>query len=432
MMLRTCILLMLLAAQIPNQQPASQHAALGQPDKHYFAYQRPLSISSTSGQTCAVIDPTILMHSAPGMPDVRIYSGDQQVPYAMRTSSPPPPRQELAQILNLGVRGGTVAFDAEMPEGKYSTIQLDIYAKNFVTTVDVSGSASAAGDRATKLGTYTIFDLTGEKLDRSTVLHLPESNFRYLHFKVHAPIKPHDVDGITIAGEAQEDVVYSTIAVTSTMRQEGHWSVFDVAIPANVPVDRVEFVPGPTPENFSRGVSVTWRSKISADKNPEPAASQHAVFEKGRIRRIHSVHDGHRIDDEQFAIDPRYAPDSLPTQMMISILNGDDVPLEITTVYLQMRERKLCFDAVAGANYMLYYGDGELRSPEYDYASLFVPEEHPAAATFGVERPNPLLQPRPDRRPLTERYPALLWIALLAVIAILGLIALRTARRMHA
>jgi len=119
------------------------------------------------------------------------------------------------------------------------------------------------------------------------------------------------------------------------------------------------------------------------------------------------------------------APGSLWT---ISNDNGDDAPLTLTDVRLEMAERKLCFDAVAGRSYTLYYGDPAVTSPRYDYATLFVADADAAQATLGAEDNNPQYQARPDMRAFTERHPALLWVALIAVVVVLGFVALKTAK----
>jgi len=93
-----------------------------------------------------------------------------------------------------------------------------------------------------------------------------------------------------------------------------------------------------------------------------------------------------------------------------------------------MTERDLCFDRTAGAAYALYYGDSALAAPQYDYATLFVPAADATAAQLGAEAVNPVYQPRPDERPFTEKYPALLWVALILVMVLLGAVAIRSVK----
>ncbi len=100
--------------------------------------------------------------------------------------------------LNLGQHGGQTVFDAAMPDAHYGDLQLAVTAHDFIATVVVSGSQAQTGGAITKLGSFTIFDLTRQKLGRSTVLHLPESDFRYLHFQIVGPISPEEITGLSV------------------------------------------------------------------------------------------------------------------------------------------------------------------------------------------------------------------------------------------
>ena len=71
----------------------------------------------------------------------------------------------------------------------------------------------------------------------------------------------------------------------------------------------------------------------------------------------------------------------------------------ITAVRLEMRERKLCFDAPSAQPLTLYYGDPALTAPQYDYARLFAPSSAMHTARLGPERRTPLTAPDPTRGP---------------------------------
>jgi Protein of unknown function (DUF3999) len=399
-----------------------------QADQRYFRYQREITITPVQEQkqTCATLDVNTFAHAAPGLADLRVYRGTQETPYALRVAAPVSTEQASIQPLNLGSRDGSVVFDAEMPQGSYSSLQLDLQEQNFIATIEVSGGQTQAANGATRLGTYTVFDLTNQKLGRSTVLHLPVSDFRYLHFKIKGPIKPEDVTGLSIEQEPVHPAEYLTLAQTSEVAQQGRSSVAEFTVPANVPVERIEFVPASSPANFSRNVSI----EVTTEQNKASAPSTYS----GEIRRIHhtyneAAHTRLRIDDEQLAIEIGNTAKSTTSKWTIKIDNGDDLPLPLTAVKLQMQKRALCFDATPGAEYMLYYGDSELTAPLYDYASLFQSDDDAAQATLGPEQNNPRFEPRPDTRPFTEKHPALLWIALVVVVIVLGGVALRSARQ---
>jgi hypothetical protein len=275
---------------------------------------------------------------------------------------------------------------------------------------------------------FTIFDLSGQKLGRSTVLHLPESDFRYLYFAIAGPVKPEDVTGLSVERVPVKQT-YVTVADTNRVVEKGRETTVQFKVPANVPVERVEFVVGAEPANFSRDVTVQV-VPAAAPKQTDGAAEPPAPVESsGNLLRLHATRDGHRIDEEHLAVDAPWAEfGGAGSTWTVTIDNGDDAPLAINDVRLEMAERTLCFDAAAGASYALFLGDPALAAPRYDYATLFVPEADEAQATLGPEQANPEYETRPDARPFTERHPALLWVALVLVVVLLGVVAVRTAK----
>jgi hypothetical protein len=293
--------------------------------------------------------------------------------------------------------------------------------------VTVSGSQAENGSAVTKIGSYTIFDLTGQKLGRSTVLHLTESDFRSLHFRIKGPLSPESVTGVSVMRMLVRQPKYETVSESALITQKGRTSVLEFTVPAHVPVDRIVFTPGAKPAQFSRDVNV---SVAPVDESPAADRSQprQTVISAGDLLRVHSVQNGQRIDEERLAIDAPWVDFSTPTKWTVSIENGDDAPLQMKSVQLQMLERSLCFEADGNGSYSLYYGDAALAAPSYDYAKLFTLQANAARITAGPEELNPTYQPRPDARPFTEKHPVLLWVALAAVIALLGVIALRSVK----
>jgi hypothetical protein len=402
------------------------------PEMQYFRYQRPVVLTQSSAnaalhQACMVLDATVFAHAAPDHADLRLYSGGTETPYAIRTAAPVEEKKQTIAPLNLGSRGGQTIFDAAMPDGHYSDVRLEVRGENFIATVQVSGSQAQTGAPETNLGSYTIFDLTNQKLGRSTLLHLPESDFRYLHFAIAAPVTPQQIGGLTVDRVPQSKARYVTVAETSQLMQKDDQTSIRFTVPANVPVDQIEFVPGAQPANFSRDVRVKVVSipakSMSEDEAPQP------VETTGNLLRLHGTREGHRIDEEHLAVDAPWRNfDTTNSLWTITIDNGDDPPLPLTSVRLEMAERDLCFDATPAASYTLFYGDPALAAPRYDFAKLFTPEADAAQPTLGPEATNPHYQPRPDARPFTEKHPGLLWAALLLVVGVLGFVALRTAK----
>jgi hypothetical protein len=232
--------------------------------------------------------------------------------------------------------------------------------------------------------------------------------------------------GISVVRLPASQPQYLTVAQSAQMTQKDRSSVLTFTVPAHLPVERILFNPGASPALFSREVSISVapiEESLAVD-----AAEPKTVTASGSILRVHSIQNGRRIDEERLAIDAPWVEIRTPTKWTVTIENGDDAPLRLESVQLQMLERKLCFEAGGGSSYMLYYGDPALTAPSYDYAKLFTLQANATQVTAGAEQANLAYQPRPDTRPFTERHAALLWVALGAVIALLGAIALRSVK----
>lgn len=398
------------------------------PEIRYFHYERTIqNTPPIAGQTCVAVDPAIFSNAAPDLVDLRIYRGTMETPFILRQAEATTHPEQGVSLVNLGRRGGHTVFDAPMPMGKYSDLQLDVTGKNFIATVEVSGSQTPTGKAHTNIGSYTIFDLTREKLGRSTVLHLPLSNFRYLHFRIDGPIAPENITGLTVLSGRTSKPRYETIVASSHVVQKGRDTVIRFTVPAHTPVDRVEFVPGASPKNFSRAVKIQVQP-VKPPKSSESEEPPAPSISYGNLLRVHRVEQGHHLNEERLSVDAPQVFWSTATRWVITIDNGDDTPISLHTVRLQMVERDLCFHAAGGTGYTLFYGDSALAAPQYDYAALFTPKPDSTKASLGPERANPVYQPRPDTRPFTEKHPALLWIALVLAILLLALIAIRSAR----
>jgi hypothetical protein len=185
--------------------------------------------------------------------------------------------------------------------------------------------------------------------------------------------------------------------------------------------------------NFSRDVRVT--ATIEPGAKPVDGDGRAPLPEvlTGNILRVHATETGREIRVEQLGI-PAILGSNLqqPAKIEVAIENGDDEPLPIAAVRLEMRQRKLCFDVPAsgGAGLELFYGDSRLAAPVYDYARLFSASSDALAVSLGPETLNPGYRPRPEEeRPFTERHPEVLWVALIVVICVLGMVALKSSRR---
>jgi hypothetical protein len=400
----------------------------------YSRYERTIALPAGAGQTCAVIAPQMFPHAAPSLKDVRLYQSAQELPYAITLSEPAQADTTAARVLNLGMRGHNIVFDLEMTDRPYTEVNLDLAGKDYLATATVMGLDTPQSSKATQLGEFTLFDLTSQHLSRNTTLHLQESSFPYLHIVLAvspAPgthgfaATPAMVKGATIPPSREAQSVYTIAAQTTDISQRGRQSVTSFAFGERIPVEQVSFVLSPDFKgNFSRDVHISDR--------PTGTPKSAAETIDGTILRVHLTQAGREIRQQQLSV-PAILGANLqgPATVEVAVDNGDDTPLPISAIQLEMRQRKLCFSARTAQPVSLFYGDAGLDAPQYDYARLFSAVAHANSAQLGPEQLNPTYRLRPDTRPLTERYPDLLWIALLAVICVLAVVALHSARKVH-
>ena len=409
-----------------------------------------------SGQACAVLDAQIFPHAELSLKDLRVFPSPdgaaqgsvREVPYAVTLSETVTEETQAARVLNLGMaKGGEpsgIVFDLQMPDRPYTEVSLDLQGQDFIATASVSGMDSLGG-RTTALGVFTLFDLTSQHLSHDTTLPLQESTFHYLHVVLQvapAPgtarserFAPAMVAGAQVPPSRVAQTVYTDVAtVTSATKgavANSRTTRFDFALPMHVPVERVSFdLPASYSGNFSRDVKL--HASPVATSGADSAATIPLETSSGTIMRVHSTQAGHKIDEEQLSF-PATLGSNLqgPARVWVEVENGDDQPLPIAAVRLEMRQRKLCFDVPASgsAGLKLFYGDPALLVPVYDYDRLFVASDKPLMAELGPEQTNPSFTPPPaEVRPFTERHPEVLWIALIGVICVLGVVALKSSR----
>lgn len=412
-------------------------------DPAHLRWQRAILLpTAAAGQACASLDAPVYAHSANAAAnDLRLFANTGsptalEVPFILNESEPQPVDSETASVRNLGARGGNIVFDLEMPHRAYSEVDLQLNAQNFLATATISGSDGRGGP-ATSLGSFTVFDLTQQRLGRSTALPLVESNFAELHITLqmntldgHALASPNPaiVTGASVPPSRQAQTLYATVARTTRIATDGHRSVARFDVPAHVPVERVAFEVAPSfAGNFLREVAI---SAATHGAGVEPTAPEIINGEISRVTRAASLPEVPALHHEALAVDATLGSTlNNAATITVAVDNGDDPALPIAAVDLQMRRRAICFDATPGYAYTLRYGDAALHAPVYDYARLFQPAVKPVAATLGPEQENPAFTPRADQRPYTERHPELMWIALLVVVLALGVTALQSVKR---
>jgi len=409
------------------------------PERQFFLYQRSV-VPTAAGQNCAVLDAATFEHAAPTLRDLRLFAQTTQaheIPYAITLSEPVQPNVEPARVFNRGSKGNKITFDLAMPHRPYTEVVLDLGGRDYIASAIVTGMEKPGETTGTRLGEFTLFDLTAQHLSRSTTLPLQESSFPYLHIELEVSSAPGNASGAhrfqfspamvlgaSVPPSREAQTIFAPAVETSTITQRGRQSVAHFRLPQRVPVERVNFVLAPEyRSNFSRNVSIVDYASGT------PASAGETI--SGNIFRVHVNQAGRDIHQQQLSV-PATLGSNLQSsaEVEIAVNNGDDTPLPIAAVQLQMRQRRLCFNAPSTDPLTLFYGDLTLKAPEYDLARTIQLGGPTATARVGPEQRNPVYRERPDTRSITERNPELVWVALLGVICVLAVIAIRSSRHL--
>lgn len=404
-------------------------------ERQYFLYQRAV-VPAVAGLNCAVLDAATFAHASASLKDLRLFPQTAQareVPYAVTLSESVQPDSEPARVLNLGLQGRVLTFDLAMPQRPYTEVVLDLAGTDYIASATVTGMEQPGGSGGTRLGEFTLFDLSSQRLSRSTALPLQEASFPYLHVELNispAPgvrgfePSPQMVRGASVPPSREAQTVFTVAAETHAVTQRGRETIAHFTLPERVPVEQVSFVLAPEFKgNFSREVT------ISDHASGTPASAGEVI--SGSVSRVRLTEAGREIRQQRLNI-PTTMGSNLQSaaEVEIAIHNGDDQPLPISAVRLEMRQRRLCFSASSTASLTLFYGDPALLAPEYDFARTVVLTNQTPEARVGPEQRNPVYTERRDTRPATERHPELVWVAFLAVICILAVIAIRSSRHL--
>ena len=125
----------------------------------------------------------VLGQARTNTPDLRIYAGEEEIPYALVPSnlSEEGARYKRVDIFNQGQdTAGNLVFEVRIPSDQWvNELRLLTPDTNFVRKVKVEGSRNQANWTLLQ-AKGTVFDLTNEKKSRNTTVLFSKTNFPIL------------------------------------------------------------------------------------------------------------------------------------------------------------------------------------------------------------------------------------------------------------
>lgn len=398
-----------------------------------FRFERSV-LTKNAGKSCAVLDPLIFAHAAESLSDLRLLRSDgTQVPYVLTLSETAAERVTIP-VRNLVGNGNQIAFDLDMPARPYTDVVLDLASTDFVATAFVTGR-DVASPGMRQLGQFAIFDLSAEHLPRSTVLHLQETALPMLHVELRAApgsraLRPEMVRGATVPPSREAQTLYTTAVETSDVAQRGQETVATLNVPPRVPIEqvRISLAPG-FHGDLNRAVRIEARAVAGTGSRTAADAGEGETL-TGVIARLHLMRDGLLLTTDRMTV-PATLGANLQTEatVEVAIENGGSTPLPVSSVELQTRERRICFDMTTKVVPLtLFYGDAHLHAPVYAEAPRLAANHTVQVANLGAEGRNPMFVGQADERPLLRRHPRLFSLGFLLLVCLSGVVALRSTR----
>jgi hypothetical protein len=385
------------------------------------------------GRVVVTLDGAVYEGARADLGDLRVVDASGgEVPYLVeRVEDVVPLPAQRPQIGNRSFHRGQEAqatLDFGVPTLK-SELTLSLSGDNFRRRVKVEGRARTDSRWATLTDSAYVFAVPGPSAARYETVALPENNFPLLRVTVyHGPDDPQTIqilDASTRPAERRrprevtlaprlarnEDATARETILTLDLGAR-HQPVRGLRVDVSDPVffrgviveARVD--PPPSREG-APGVPLTWRY-----------LGECAIY---RYEEGGTIREGLRVDVI-----------ARERVLRLRIRNRDDRPLSVRGVTALVPVERLAFEARAGGQYRLRYGDPRLSAPTYDLArtagdpALYAARAQPAVLSGAQALP----AAPPPPPPWTERNPVLLWAGLIAVVGALGAVtwrALRTA-----
>jgi Protein of unknown function (DUF3999) len=382
-----------------------------------WKFRRPLPVEAKVPIAVVNIDRGIYVHSQPGLSDLRVVSGQGELPYVLERMSGSRQRTEVSsnQPLNQGVTAsGDLELTVDVGTGqRHNGIRLSTNRANFRQRVGVATSDDGRAWTRVRDDGY-IFDFSQDEQHVSVLdVGYPVSSRRYVRLTVYGWNDPKAVGQAWITLDKNEVPVRDVMATLKadprqdTKTQSTLYS-WDLGV-SGIPYDQLTLVVG-SPA-FERAARVeTSQDGTDWQRLADGVLSR---FEK----------------EESLTVE---LPESHDRYLRLRIYNRDDQPIAVETATLSVVRSQLKFKPPAGGSYWLYYGNADAHTPSYDLREQMAREGPLPEATIsaGPEEPNPAYREKPvPAKPWSEQHQGILYITLALAVVSMGVITVRFLRK---
>jgi hypothetical protein len=363
--------------------------------------------TASSGYVLLDLPDEVLSQTQSGLPDLRIYSAEEEIPYALLKDADLTPalRYEQAELLNRALDNqDNLVFELKIPPEKWvDQVVLVSSNQNFIRRVMVEGSRDQQA-WVTLAANSTIFDLSEEKKSRHLEINLTPTNYAYLRVTIINEGKgSFQLEGAqlsyvnqTIRAAALKERPYE---LSQDDSQEGVQEyAFDLS--AHFPSRELEIYTNA--QNFNRTIEVY----ASTDKKAWNLLSSGEIYSY-RLDNLTAQQLKLRFNTEL-----RY--------LQLKIFNQDNPSLAIGEIKIRGVNPALLFSVDPAKDYYLYWNSSQIKAAVYDVQKFKENLDYNKLpqVNLGPAERNEAFQFK-DIRPWTERNSWLLQLMLILVVVVL-------------
>lgn len=352
------------------------------------------------------IDRDVYFIAREDLADLRVVHGVEEVPYLIVTATAQVKEQEVPATMQdrvvtaEGVQA-VMSFARVVPHNRL-TIQSGI--TNFRHKVQLFSSADGREWALIKKDAY-LFDFTEDEHHASLLtLDYPTSTRRFIKVFIEGARNPAILSGASVLLREERPAAWQEIAKFADPApiadDKRHTTSYDVDFGARgAPRDRILLtIADPS---FHRTVTTE-----SSDDGKEWTSDGYGTVYRTEGSESLEVPVGSRR--------ARY--------LRVTIYHGDNRPLKLTSISVEAIARNVIFPSQNPGDYWLYFGNPNAHAPSYDLAMVLAKGTLDNAVSVSAQgrQENPGYKPpEPPVKPISERYPGLLYGVL--GIAVLGL-----------
>jgi hypothetical protein len=322
-----------------------------------WRYAQSLSIAQRGLQKVSVPQET-LTRARPDLEDLRLLDpAGHEVPYLLERPTRPAASSHPPRALQVTLEAESTILRIETGLAQpLSGLTLQTPAADFLKAVRVEGSLDGAAWRLLAQGRPIFRERHGASQLR---VALPPGDWARLRVTLDDRRSPRiPVTGVLLQTQPRAEAAFEPVEVQIVQRSEEPGQTrLTLRLPGqNVPLAELSL---DTPEPlFSRAVTLT-QQELADTEIRESMIAQHTVYRVAFGGRPPTQSLGLAVDGPVRSRD-----------LLLSIRNGDNPPLELTAITARRRPVYLTFRADQAGAFSLLSGNREAAAPAYDLASL--------------------------------------------------------------